>query len=837
MKDLKDILPFVEKPSRYTGGEWNSIVKDPSGKTRITLIYPDSYEIGISNLGLKILYNVLNQRKDIYCERAYAPWLDLENSLRENGITLFSLETKTPLNKFDILGFSFQYELTFTNFLNILRLSNIPLYSEERNEIDIPFILAGGPVVTNPEPIAPFVDVFVIGDGETRILEVVDAIKNGKKAKKSRKEILKDIYEIEGCYVPIFYDVDEINGYFIASGKKVKRYIESDIEKCLLPVKQIVPNIQAIQDRAVVEVSRGCVKGCRFCQAGMIYRPVRERNVSTIIDYSKKIIENTGYRELALLSLSISDYSGLRDLILKLEKEFSPHGISISLPSLRLDSFILDLARKAREIRKTGLTFAVEGGSQTIRDYINKGVNEEELFNSISIAHELGWKSVKLYFMIGFMDKPEEEVVYISELAKRLTTTFKALRFTISVAVFIPKPHTPFQWKAQLSPDEAKKAFNLLIGLLKGYKNVNIRYNDPYVSCLEGIFSRGDRRLAKPLEKSYRNGCRFDGWSEFLRLDIWQNAFREEGIDTEFYLASKDENTVFPWDIVDCGMRKDFLYKEFLKAEKKETTKDCIDSCSSFCGVCNFKNTKNRKAKVQDTERESKPEKNFLSNISITSEPEFVLRFTFEKSGNAKYLSTIDLENHLSYSLVRANLPVCFTKGFNPHIKIKTISALPVGIESHYEIGEVELSRSLWANSLKYKWNRKLPYGIRIKDCIIFEKGKRKLGELSCHYVLFEMESPTSLTEVEKSYKLSKTFEKNTKTGVKVISLHDYIKWWKLEGNKLRVVFLQKEGEARLQDVIRGLTGLDIRSATCYNPVVLKRFLLVDNKEVELLKV
>ncbi len=837
MNDLKtrlekEVLSFVEKPSRYTGNEWNSIKKSPEGKTRVVLIYPDVYEIGISNLGLKILYNILSEREDIYCERAYAPWFDMEKILRENRLPLFSLETKTPLYKFDIIGFSIQYELTISNVLNILDISKIPLFSDERTTSDIPFIVAGGPVVSNPEPYALFMDAIVIGDGETRIIEVVEIIKEGKKSKLPRVEILKRLALVKGCYVPSLYEVKEEKGYCIPQGEKVKRYIEPNINKLPFPVNQIVPNLQAVQDRAVIEVSRGCTRGCRFCHAGIIYRPLREREIGEIIDYSKKIIESTGYREIALLSLSISDYSHLKDLILELEKIFSPHGISLSLPSLRLDSFTLDLAKKTKEIRKTGLTFAVEGGSQEIRNYINKNISEEELFRSISIAYELGWKSVKLYFMIGFLRNPEEEVYYISELAKKISANFKELKITLSVAIFVPKPHTPFQWMGQLLPEEGEKAFNLLISFLKGYRNVNIRYNSPQASYLEGIFSRGDRKLAKVTERAFRSGCRF-GWSEFLDFYVWQKAFEEENVDAKFYLSSKDKETVFPWEIVDCGVKREFLYEEFKNALSQKFTPDCRNGCKSYCGNCDFKNIRNRPAE----NRVFKPSvDNFLSNIFITSEPQFSLRFVFKKIGNARYFSTIDLENHLSYSLIRANIPVCFTKGFNPHIKVKTLSALPVGVESHYEIAEIELSRHEDVGKIVTDWNSVLPMGIEIINGIIFKKGEKKLNKLSSHYVYFKIESPISKEEIEKNYFLSEKFEKKTQKTTRIITLKNYIKEWWVEDGLVKIVFLQKEGEARLQDVINGLLGLDIRKAICYKPEILSRFLIVEDENIELLR-
>ncbi|MEJ5283894.1 MAG: TIGR03960 family B12-binding radical SAM protein [Brevinematales bacterium] len=829
----KEILPFVEKPARYIGGEKNSIVKDKTGKTRVALIYPDVYEVGISNLGLKILYNILNKEDDISCERAYAPWFDMEKFLREKRLTLFSLETKTPLNEFDILGFSFQYELTITNFLNILDLSNIPLYSEERNTIDIPFIIGGGPILSNPEIVAPFLDIIAIGEGETLILEIVRTIAKGKKANLTRIEILKLLSEIEGCYVPSFYEIKEVNGYIVPQGKKVLRRVESDINTVDFPAFQIVPNIQAVQDRAVIEVSRGCTRGCRFCQAGNIYRPIRERDIAKIINYSKEIIKNTGYRELALLSLSISDYSRLGDLINLLEKEFSPHGISFSLPSLRLDSFTLELAEKAKEIRKTGLTFAVEGGCDDTRNYINKGVNEQELFNVISIAKSLGWKSVKLYFMLGFLQDTEKEVMDIVHLAKNMSQEFRNINITISIAILIPKPHTPFQWKRQLLPDEGKRAFDMLIRELKGYRNINIRYNNPYVSFLEGVLSRGDRRVALAIEKAFRLGARFDGWSEHFNLELWLKAFNETGVNPEFYLSEKSEETIFPWDIIDVRIKKEFLIQELKKADKKELTKDCREKCYSYCGNCN----KNVKNKFANPENKDYLKDDFLSNIWITNDAKYIFRFVYTKLESSKYFSTIDVENHFSYSFIRANIGIAYTKGFNPHIKVRTLSALPVGIASEYEIGEVELALYEEKDVLINKLNKALPTGMIIKDGIIFEKGKSKMKELYSHIVDFSIETILNEKEIVKNYKSSKEFIKKTLKGEKVISLYEYIIKWHIKENILNISYHQKDGEVRLKDVIQGLTGLDIREAISHNPVIHNRYLLINEEQIPLIRV
>lgn len=833
----REILPFVEKPARYTGGELNSVVKDRAGKTSVALIYPDVYEVGISNIGLKILYDIVNKQKDLVCERAYAPWADMEKELREKNVPLYGLESKTPLGEFDILGFSFQYELLYTNFLNMLDLSGIPFYSTDRKE-NHPFIIAGGPASVNPEPVARFLDAVAVGDGEKVILDIARAVRNGKLKNKKRQDILQDLAKIEGVYVPSLHVEEDKNGFIVPKGEMIKRAFFPDLEDCDFVTKQIIPNIQAVQDRAVVEAARGCTRGCRFCQAGMTYRPVRERSAATILKLAREAVKNTGYHEFSLISLSISDHSQLSTMIETLDKQFSSHGVSFSLPSLRLDSFTLDLAKKVREIRKSGLTFAVEGGTAVIRESINKGVKEDELMNVISIAKGEGWKNVKLYFMIGLPHtNAADEIKGIAELCEKIAQRYRDMSMTVSVAVFIPKPHTPFQWSAQLGPDEGLARFHELIQLLKRNRRINIRYNNPHLSYLEGIFSRGDRKLAWAIEAAFKKGARFDGWNEKADLNLWGEAFKEAGIDPAFYLKEKTTDTVLPWEIIDAGADRKFLLKELEKSVSGLPTADCSNArnaCANDCGNCDFEEVKPR---LQKNRRSPEPrvDRGFLKNIVIGTEPAYLMRFIYTKTGAMKFINPIDLEELLSRALIRADIPIVFTKGFNPHIRVEMGWALPVGFSSLYEPAEVELSKKISGNKFLKLMNRTLPAGVRVEKAECFKTPRPKLARAGKdQLVSFVIDSAVPPKTVSDNLKNASKFVKITSKGEKTLDLNEYITDLSFRGTKTLVTYFQTEGGARIQDVINGMTGFDVRQAVQLDPLILKRSARKDGDEIEL---
>lgn len=599
-----DILQSVEKPARYAGGEWNSIRKELSSvDIRFAFCFPDVYEVGMSHLGMKILYHLLNERDDTCCERVFAPWTDMEARMRDNGIPLFSLESREPVGCFDFIGFTLQYEMSYTNILNMLDLSGVPLLSKDRKEGQ-PFVCAGGPCAYNPEPLADFVDFYMLGEGEEIINEVMDAYKKWKMESVSREAFLNKIVSIEGIYVPGFYDasynedgtvksVEPVNPSYPA---KVRKRIINDLDNTYFPDKIVVPYTSIVHDRIMLELFRGCTRGCRFCQAGFIYRPVRERTPAKLAEMANKLENSTGYEEISLTSLSTSDYSGLPQLTSDLIKEMESKKVNLALPSLRIDSFSLDLMEKVQKVRKSGLTFAPEAGTQRLRDIINKGVTEEDLLNSVGLAFSGGWNGVKLYFMIGLPFETMEDVEGIATLGKKVVDEYfkipkeqrgKGMEVTISTASFVPKPFTPFQWEAQDRMDTLTQKQRFLKGNIKD-RHLRYSWHDSEVSLLEAVFARGDRKIGKVLARAWELGCKFDSWGEHFKFDVWLKAFEDCGIDPAFYANRKrDYAEVFPWDHIDIGVSKKFLLQENRKAEKGEITPNCMQSCSG-CGVASF---------------------------------------------------------------------------------------------------------------------------------------------------------------------------------------------------------------------------------------------------------
>ena len=603
-----EILMTVEKPARYIGGEVNAVMKDKDQvDIRFAMCFPDVYEIGMSHLGIQILYDMFNRREDTWCERVYSPWPDLHKVLKEKKIPLFALESQDPVRNFDFLGITIQYEMCYTNILQILDLSGIPLSAEDRT-MDDPFVIGGGPCTYNPEPLAEFFDLFYIGEGETQYFALLDLYKEWKNSGKSRQDFLKAAAQIPGIYVPSLYEVTYAEDGTIAEMKpicpeapeKVKKQIVMDVTNTFYPEKPVVPYMKATQDRVVLEIQRGCIRGCRFCQAGMLYRPTRERDLEMLKKSAYAMLKNTGYEEISLSSLSSSDYSHLGELVNFLIDEFGSKGINISLPSLRIDAFSLDVMSKVQDIRKSSLTFAPEAGSQRLRDVINKGLTEEVILDGAGQAFEGGWNRVKLYFMLGQPTETEEDMKGIAWLAEKISERYYEVpkeqrngkcQIVVSTSFFVPKPFTPFQWAQMCTKEEfLHRAYvvNHEIKEQKNKKSIKYNWHEADVTVLEGILARGDRKVAKAIRSAYEKGCLFDSWGEYFHNDLWMEAFAETGVDPDFYtVRERSEEEIFPWDFIDIGVTKKFLLREWKKAHEEKITTNCRQGCSG-CGAATF---------------------------------------------------------------------------------------------------------------------------------------------------------------------------------------------------------------------------------------------------------
>jgi radical SAM family uncharacterized protein len=596
-----DILFKVEKPVRYVGGEINSYNKDINKvDIRFAFCFPDVYEVGMSHLGTRILYHVLNEREDTFCERVFAPWTDMEGLMRENNILLYGLESKDPIKGFDFVGFTLQYEMSYTNILNMLDLAGIPIRASERGE-DSPIVMCGGPCAYNPEPLYDIADFFAIGEGEEQMNEIMDLYRKYK-GKGQKKEFLRELSHIEGIYVPSLYSVDynedgtikEFKPLYEDVPTKIKKRIIKNFNDVAYPIdKFIVPYGEIVHDRIVLETFRGCTRGCRFCQAGIVYRPVREKKTDKLLEMAEKLIKSTGYSELSLTSLSICDYSDLQNLIYKLVRKHEKDKVGVSLPSLRIDSFSVDLINEIQKVRKTGLTFAPEAGTQRMRDVINKGVTEQNLMDSARSAFESGWSTIKLYFMIGLPYETIEDVEGIADLAQKVVDQYfgvpkekrkKGLKVTVSTAIFVPKPFTPFQWIPQIKMEDVKEEIGTLRSSIKS-RNINYNWHETPVSYLEAVFARGDRRICDVLIKAFQKGAKFDGWSQYFNFDIWMEAIEQCGIDGDFYAyRERSYDETLPWDFIDVGVSKEFLIRENERAKRAEITPDCRLGCEN-CGV------------------------------------------------------------------------------------------------------------------------------------------------------------------------------------------------------------------------------------------------------------
>ncbi|MBX6422129.1 TIGR03960 family B12-binding radical SAM protein [Thermosulfurimonas sp. F29] len=792
-----ELLPRVRKPARYLDGEVNAFRKPwEEAEVRFCLVYPDLYEIGMSHIGLLILYLILNSREGFLADRAYVPARDLERLLRERGLTLLSWEHSRPLRDFDVVGISYPYELCATNIVTVLELSGIPILAGERGEGD-PLVLGGGSAMANPEPVADFYDAIVFGDGEEAIVEVAEVVREWKAARGTRRELLEALTRLPGLYVPAYFRPVYDEGRLAAveplkpGYERVRRRVVADLDAVVYPFRPPVPWFAA-HDRLSVEISRGCTRGCRFCQASSIYRPVRERSPERVLALAEEGLSATGYEELSLLSLSAGDYTALESLVRALYRRFGEKRVSLSLPSLRVGSLTPGLLEVLSRGRRTGLTLAPEAGTERLRRVINKDISEEELLRGAELARELGWRDLKLYFMIGLPTETEEDLEAIPALARRVRKAGRGLEVTVSVSTFVPKPHTPFQWERQIDLEATRERLRFLKRRTRG-RGLRLKWHLPEQSFLEGVLSRGDRRLSTLILEAHRLGARLDGWSEEFRLERWLAAARNLGLDLSAYLRERDPAEVLPWEHLESGLAREFLLAERERALRGEVSPDCRFEKCLRCGVCG-KEIRNRLfSPVED--REPLPD-------LPASESLFWYRVIYAREGTASFLSQIEVQRVLERALRRAGVPLAFTRGFNPRPKLSFGRALPVGVASQREVFFVALSAEIPAEVFRNAFSRQLPEGFSVREVSRVPEPEREPGE-----ALFEAVLPGGVSPEGVERRLRTPLTVKRSGGSRTLNLEEWIGEWRVEGDRLRFTLRLASGGPRPEEVAAHLLG------------------------------
>ena len=815
-KLFNQILPKVKKPARYIGQERNSIIKNwDDVDVTIALAFPDLYDVGMSYYGFQILYHILNKNKFIAAERVYAPWPDFEDELRKNLIPLFSLETHNSLKDFDIIGFTFSYELGYTNMLNMLDMSDIAVFSKERQP-DEPIVIAGGGSIFNSEPIAEFVDCIIPGDGEEILETLVGFIGNQKKSGFCREEIIKNIaIEFSGVYVPKFYEYDEKHGTVCPTVDFVPKRIKTNKINNLLntnyPEEPIIPLMEIAQDRFVAEIMRGCTRGCRFCQAGIIYRPVRERKPVDIAEQVKRSFSKTGYGELSLLSLSTSDYNGLEKCVCSMLEGANKNDMSISFPSMRLDSFSEKVAEYAKQTRKSGLTFAPEAGSQRLRDVINKQISEKELLESVRIAVENGWKVIKLYFMLGLPGETMEDVLAIADLVEKvLKVGGRSLNVNVTLSSFIPKVFTPFQWEKQDSPELIQQKIDAVKPLLYNMKRVKVMSRDPRYSQLEGLMSRGDRSLGQVIFHAWKNGAKFDGWREFYNFDIWEDCMEQCGLKMEKYTGSRDLNASLPWEIIDPLVARQYLQTEREKAISAITTEDCRNGCRG-CGVCSDD------LQMIFADKKNGDEIIFAEVSNEQKDIKYRYRLNFVKTGAAKFTSHLDIIRIFKQAVKSASLKICYTGGYNKKPKISAGFPLPYTFTSEDEYIEIFLKNP--AQNLDNLLNKNLPSGIQVKNYVELSSKTDSVSTLVNGFVyevvFFNPLIEEIKLEIEKLLKMENVWVERIKKNIsKKIDIRSFIR--DIEVNENTITLALNVNEGRTTKVQEVLDALNVRQNNWY---------------------